>query len=325
MKLNAMMGRILAVALAAGLLAAPAVAQTYPSRAVRFIIPFPPGGPTDIMGRLAADILSKALGAQYIADNRPGAGGNIGTDLCAKSAPDGYTLCVMTVAQSISPSIYKKLPFDPLKDFSPVTLMAALPSMLTVHPHLPVKNVKELIALAKSKPDQLIYASTGNGTSPHMLMEMFKWMTGTSMVHVPYKGQAPSVIDQISGQVQLAFNTAIGVIPHVKAGKLRPLAISTKERFPAMPDLPTVAESGVTGFDGGSWNGVVMPAGAPRDIVMRTNEILAKSLKTPEARERLLGLGALPSGSSPEEFAGFIKSEISKWARVAKAANIKLD
>ena len=158
-----------------------------------------------------------------------------------------------------------------------------------------------------------------------MLMEMFKWMTGTSMVHVPYKGQAPSVIDQISGQVQLAFNTAIGVIPHVKAGKLRPLAISTKERFPAMPDLPTVAESGVTGFDGGSWNGVVMPAGAPRDIVMRTNEILAKSLRTPEARERLLGLGALPHGSSPEEFAGFIKSEINKWARVAKAANIKLD
>lgn len=329
MKLNAMMGRILAaaaaLALAAGLLAAPAFAQTYPSRAVRFIIPFPPGGPTDIMGRLAADTLSKALGAQYIADNRPGAGGNIGTDLCAKSAPDGYTLCMMTIAQSISPSIYKKLPFDPLKDFAPVTLMAALPSMLTVHPRLPVKNVKELIALAKSKPGQLIYASTGNGTSPHMLMEMFKWMTGTSMVHVPYKGQAPSVIDQLSGQVQLAFNTAIGVIPHVKAGKLRPLAISTKERFPAMPDLPTVSESGVTSFDGGSWNGVVMPAGVPRDFVMRTNEILAKSLKTPEARERLLGLGALPIGSSPEEFAGFIKSEISKWARVAKAADIKLD
>lgn len=300
-------------------------AQSYPSKPVRFIIPFPPGGPTDIMGRMAAETLSKALGAQYVADNRGGAGGNIGTDLCAKSAPDGYTICMMTVAQSISPSIYKKLPFDPLKDFAPITLMAVLPSMLTIHPSLPVRNVKELIALARSKPGQLSYSSTGNGTSPHMLMEMFKWMTDTNMVHVPYKGQAPSLIDQIAGQVQLAFNTAIGVMPHVKAGKLRPLAISTKERFPAMPELPTVAESGVKGFDGASWQGVVMPAGVPRDIVMKTNEVLAKSLKTPEARERLLGLGALPSGNSPDEFAAFIKAESEKWAKVAKAARIQLD
>ncbi|HSN41113.1 MAG TPA: tripartite tricarboxylate transporter substrate binding protein, partial [Burkholderiales bacterium] len=292
---------------------------------VRFIIPFPPGGPTDIMGRLAADTLSKALGTQFVADNRPGAGGNIGTDLCAKSAPDGYTVCMMTIAQSISPSIYRKLPFDPIKDFTPITLMAVLPSMLTVHPQLPVKNVKELIALAKSKPGQLSYSSTGNGTSPHMLMEMFKWMTGTNIVHVPYKGQAPSVLDQISGQVQMAFNTAIGVIPHVKAGKLKALAISTKERFPAMPELPTVAESGVKGFDGASWQGVVMPAGAPREIAAKLNEVLAKSLKTPEARERLLGLGALPSGNTPDEFAAFIKAEEQKWAKVAKAARIHLD
>jgi len=303
----------------------PAQAQNYPSRPVRFIIPFPPGGPTDILGRLAADTLSKALGAQYLPDNRGGAGGNIGFDLCAKSAPDGYTICMMTIAQSISPSIYRKLPFNPQKDFTPITLMAVLPSMLTVHPQLPVKNVKELIALAKSKPGQLSYSSTGNGTSPHMLMEMFKWMTGTDIVHVPYKGQAPSVLDQISGQVQMAFNTAIGVIPQVKAGKLKALAVSTKERFPAMPELPTVAESGVNGFDGASWQGVVMPAGVPRDIVMKTHEALAKSLKTPEARERLLGLGALPSGNTPEEFAAFIKSETEKWAKVAKAAHIQLD
>jgi len=204
-------------------------------------------------------------------------------------------------------------------------LMAALPSILTVHPRLPAKSVKELVALAKSKPGQLSYSSTGNGTSPHMLMEMFKWMTGIDMVHVPYKGQAPSVVDQISGQVQCAFNTAIGVIPHIKTGKLRALAVSTKERFPAMPDLPTVAESGVKGFDGGSWQGVVMPAGVPREMVTKTNEILARSLKTPEVRDRLLRIGALPSGNSPEEFAAFIKAEIAKWGKVAKAAGIHLD
>ncbi|MDP2164706.1 MAG: tripartite tricarboxylate transporter substrate binding protein [Hydrogenophaga sp.] len=325
MKLRTMLGRAVLPLVVASLLSGAAFAQGYPGKAVRVIIPFPPGGPTDIVGRMVADTLSKSFSVQYIADNRAGAGGNIGFDLCAKSPADGYTLCIMTVAQSISPSIYQKLPFDPVRDFAPVTLMALLPSMLTTHPSLPVKNVKELVALAKSKPGQLVYASTGNGTSPHMLMEMFKWMTGTSMVHVPYKGQAPAIIDQIAGQVQLAFNTAIGVVPHVNAGKLKPLAISTKDRFPTMPELPTVAESGVKGFDGSSWNGVVMPAGVPRDIVMKTNEALAKSLKTPETRERLLALGAMPSGNTPEEFAAFIKTEKEKWAKVAKAANIKLD
>jgi tripartite-type tricarboxylate transporter receptor subunit TctC len=325
MNFSSILGRILLPAVAAGLLSGAAFAQSYPAKPVRFIIPFPPGGPTDIMGRLAADTLSKSFGVQFIPDNRPGAGGNIGSDLCAKSAPDGYTVCMMTVAQSISPSIYRKLPFDPLRDFAPVTLMAVLPSMLTVHPQLPVKNVKDLIALAKSKPGQLSYSSTGNGTSPHMLMEMFKWMTGTEIVHVPYKGQAPSVLDQISGQVQLAFNTAIGVIPHVRAGKLKALAISTKQRFPAMPELPTVAESGVKNFDGASWQGVVMPAGVPRDMVTKINDVLARSLKTPAARDRLLSLGALPSGNTPDEFAAFIRAEIKKWANVAKAADIRLD
>jgi tripartite-type tricarboxylate transporter receptor subunit TctC len=300
-------------------------AQTYPVKPVRFIIPFPPGGPTDIIGRMAADILAKHFGQQFVPDNRAGAGGNIGTELCAKAAPDGYTVCMMTVAQSISPAIYRNLPFDPVKDFSHVTLMALLPSMLTVHPSLPVKNVKELIALAKAKPGQLSYASTGNGTSPHMLMEMFKWMSGTNMVHVPYKGQAPAVVDQISGQVQLAFNTAIGVMPHVQAGRLKPLAISTRERFPPMPDLPTVAESGLKDFDGSSWNGVVLPAGAPADIVNRINAALAAAVKSPSGREQLLKRGALVSGNSPQEFAAFVKAETEKWAKVAKAANIRLD
>ncbi len=299
--------------------------QAYPAKPLRMIIPFPPGGPTDLMGRIAADRLTKGLGVQVIADNRGGAGGNIGFELCAKSPPDGYTVCMMTVAQSISPGIYRKLGYDLAKDFSYITLMASLPSMLTTHPTLPVKNVKELVALAKRQPGQLIYASTGNGTSPHMLMEMFKWMAGVDMVHVPYKGQAQSVIDQFSGQVQLAFNTAVTVLPHVKERKLKPIAISTKERFPPMPDLQTVEEGGVKGYDGSSWQGVVMPAGTPREIVARVYQELASMLKSAETRERFLTQGALASGMPPEEFAAFVRREAEKWSKVAKAAKVQVD
>lgn len=300
-------------------------AQGYPAKPVRFIIPFPPGGPTDLMGRTAAERLTRAWGVQVIADNRAGAGGNIGTELCAKSPPDGYTVCMFTVAQSISPAIYRKLAFDPLKDFTPVTLMAILPSMLTTHPSLPVKNVKELVALAKSRPGQLSYASTGNGTSPHMLMEMFKSMAGVDVVHIPYKGQAPAVVDQIAGQVQLAFNTAVTVLPHVKGGKLKPIAISTRERFPPMPELQTIDEGGVRGFDGSSWQAVVMPAGTPREIVAKIYQELSTMLKSAETRQKFLAQGALASGIPPDEFTVFLKREIDKWAKVAKFANVKLD
>lgn len=300
-------------------------AQAYPAKPVRMIIPFPPGGPTDLMGRLAADRLSKGLGVQVIPDNRGGAGGNIGTELCAKSPPDGYTVCMMTVAQTISPAIYRKLGFDLAKDFSYVTLMALLPSMLTTHPALPARNVKDVIVLAKKNPGGLIYASTGNGTSPHMLMEMFKAMTGTDMVHVPYKGQAPSVVDQMSGQVQLAFNTAVTVLPHVKAGKLKPIAISTRDRFPPMPDLQTVEEGGVKGYDASSWQSVVMPAGTPREIVARIYQELAAMLKAADTRERFLAQGALASGIPPEEFTAFVQREAEKWKKVARASNIRVD
>lgn len=315
-------------ALAAALLACAlpfAHAQQYPSKPVRVLIPFPPGGPTDIIGRLVADVLSKAHGVQFVPDNRAGAGGNIGMEMCAKSPPDGYTMCIMTVAQSIAPAVYRKLPFDPVKDFAHVTLAAQLPSMLTVHPTLPVKTVKELVALAKAKPGQMSYASTGNGTSPHMLMEMLKSMTGMDVVHVPYKGQAPAVVDQMSGQVQLAFNTAIGVIPHVKNGRLKAIAISTRERFPAMPELPSVEEAGVKGFDGGSWNGVVMPAGTPQEIINKIHGPVVTELRSPAGREQLLKNGALAGGGSPQEFASFIRAEAAKWARVAKFAKIQLD
>jgi tripartite-type tricarboxylate transporter receptor subunit TctC len=317
--------RTLAIAAAAMLACFLVQAQQYPTKPVRVIIPFPPGGPTDIIGRLVADTLTKAYGVQFIADNRAGAGGNIGMEVCAKSPPDGYTVCIMTVAQSIAPAIYRKLPFDPIKDFAHVTLAAQLPSMLTVHPSLPAKSVKELVTLAKSKPGQMSYASTGNGTSPHMLMEMFKFMTGIDVVHVPYKGQAPAVLDQLSGQIQLAFNTAIGVIPHVKQGRLKAIAISTRERFPAMPELPSVEESGVKGFDGGSWNGVVMPAGTPQEIVNRVQAPLVKELQSATGREFLLRNGALAGGNTPAQFAAFIRAEADKWAKVAKFAKIQLD
>src|SRR5688572_31459713 len=302
-----------------------ALAQQYPAKPVRVIIPFPPGGPTDIIGRMVADILTKTYGVQFVADNRAGAGGNIGMEACAKAPPDGYTVCIMTVAQAISPALYKKLPFDPVKDFAHVTLAAQLPSMLTVHPSLPVKSVKELVALAKTKPGQMSYASTGNGTSPHMLMEMLKSMTGIDVVHIPYKGQAPAVLDQISGQVQLGFNTAIGVIPQVKQGRLRGIAISTRERFPAMPELPSVEEAGVKGFDGGSSNGIVMPAGTPQDIVNRIHAPIVAELRSPAGREQLLKNGALAGGGSPAEFADIIKAETAKWAKIAKFAKIQLD
>lgn len=301
-----------------------AAAQQYPAKTVRFIIPFPPGGPTDIMGRMATDILAKATGQQFIADNRAGAGGNIGADLCAKAPADGYTLCMITAAQGVSPAIYKKMSYDPVRDLATITLMASLPSLLTVHPALPVKSFGELLALARSKPGALTYASTGNGSSPHMLMEMLKFMTKTDMVHVPYKGQAPSAIDQISGQVQLAFNTAISILPHIQSGRLRAIAVSTKDRFPPMPDLPTVDESGVKGFDGGSWQGVGAPAGTPPDILRRLNTILVTELKTPAMRETMLKRGALVSANTPEEFSAFLKAEIAKWTKVARAGNIRL-
>ena len=304
---------------------APAQAQSFPAKPVRFIIPFPPGGPTDIMGRMAADTLSRAWGVQVVADNRPGAGGNIGTEQCAKSPADGYAICMMTVAQSISPSVYSKLGFDPLKDFSHVTLMAILPSLLMVHPSVPAKNVKELIALAKAKPGALTYASTGNGTSPHMLMEMFKAQAGVDLVHVPYKGAGPAMIDQISGQIEVAFSTAIAALPFVQQGKVRAIAVSTKERFPPLPNLPTIDQSGLKGFDASSWQGVVMPAGVPREIVNRVYGELSKMLKAPDNAEKILGMGGIASGMSPEQFAAFIKIEIDKWAKVAKAAKVKLD
>ncbi|MCC6534962.1 MAG: tripartite tricarboxylate transporter substrate binding protein [Burkholderiales bacterium] len=314
------------LAAAIGLSANAASAQTYPAKPVRIIIPFPPGGPTDIFGRMIAQHLSEALKQQFIADNRPGAGGNIGVEQAAKAPPDGYTLTCFTVAQAIAPGIYKKLSFDPRKDLAHISLVALVPSVLMVHPALPAKNVKDLIAVAKARPNELTYASTGNGTSPHMLMEMFKWMTGTQMVHVPYKGAAPALLDQIAGQVVVAFNSAVGALPHARSGKLRALAVSTEKRFAAMPDLPTVEEAGVKGYAGSSWQGFAAPAGTPPEILNRIQAEIAIMLQKPELRERIVNvLGGIPIGSTPAEFSKYVAEEVVKWEKVSKAANITLN
>jgi tripartite-type tricarboxylate transporter receptor subunit TctC len=234
-------------------------------------------------------------------------------------------MCVMTVAQSISPNIYAKLGYDPLKDFEHVTLLGIQPSLLLVHPSLPARTVRELVLLAKARPGALNYASTGNGTSPHMMMEMFKSMAGVNFEHIPYKGAAPAMVDQISGMVEVAFSTAIAALQFVKLGKVRPLAVSTRERFPPLPALPTIDESGIKGFEASSWNGVSMPAGTSRNIVLKTQQELARLLRAPETREKLLGIGSIAGGNSPEEFTAFIRADTERWAKVAKSANVRLD
>ena len=308
---------------AAAVLPPPSPAQAYPVQPVRFIIPFPPGGPTDILGRLVAQRLAEAWGVQVVSDNRPGAGGNIGTEQCAKSPPDGYTMCMLSIAQSISPSIYLKLGFDPNRDFAHVTLLATLPSLLVVHPSLPARNVRELVALAKARPRALNYASGGVGTSTQLLMELFKLQAGVAITHVPYKGSGPALIDQISGQIETAFTTVIAVLPYTRSGRLRAIAISTKERFPQMPEVPTVAESGLKGFDGGSWQGLVMPAGTAREVVNKVSADAVRVLQSADMKEKILVMGGITLGNTPEEFSAYVRTEIAKWAKVVKAAGIR--
>lgn len=302
-----------------------AYGQSYPAKPIRFIIPFPPGGPTDIVGRLAAERLSRNWNIQVVADNRPGSGGNIGTEQCARAPADGYTMCMISIAQSISPAIYPRLGFDPVRDFAHVTLLATLPSLLVVHPSLQVKSLQELIAFTKSKPGVLNYASGGSGTSSHLLMEMLNQQAGIHTVHIIYKGTGPAIVDQLSGRIEVAFSTAIAVLPYVQSGKLRALAVSTRERLPMLPEVPTVAESGLPGFDGGSWQGVVMPAGTPREFVNAVNAELVSILRSPDMKERILGMGGIPLGNTPEEFAAYMKTEEEKWARVAKAAKVSIE
>ena len=325
MRLTLRFAALLLAALGAGTAFAQGAAS-YPGKPIRIVVPFPAGGTTDILARAVGNDMHKAWGQAVVVENRPGAGGNLGSDVVAKAAPDGYTLLVGAVSpQAINVSLYPKMPYDVMRDFAHITLIAAVPNLLEVHPSVPVKTVKELIDLAKSKPGKLSYASSGNGTSIHLSAELFKTMAGVDMLHIPYKGSAPAVTDLLAGQVQLMFDNLPSSIAQVKAGKLRPIAVTTLKRSPALPDVPTIAESGLPGYDASSWFGMHAPAGTPKDIIGKIHAVVTKSLHTPEMMERLSTQGAQPVGNTPEEFTEFLRVEIAKWAKVVKASGARID
>ena len=306
--------------------AAAAAAQPYPSKPIRLVVPFPAGGTTDILAREVGQRLSLSLGQPVVIDNRPGAAGNIGSELVAKSAPDGYTLLMATVGtHAINPNLYARIPYDHVKDFAPVVLVAGVPNVLEVTPSLPVHSVADLIKLAKEKPGQINFASSGSGTSIHLSGELFKTMAGVDMTHVPYKGSAPAITDLIGGQVQVMFDNLPSSLQQIKAGKLRAIAVTSAQRAPALPDVPTIAESGLPGFEATSWFGIVAPAGTPPTIIARINADVNQWLQSPEAKEKLLAQGAVAAGGSPEQFAAYIHAETEKWARVVKASGAKVD
>ena len=317
----------LAVGIIAGLaLAGPVKAQDYPSKPIRLVVPFAAGGATDVLARLVGERLTASLGQQVVVDNRPGAGGNIGSDLVARAEPDGYTILMGAVGtHAINPSLYPKMPYDPVKDFAPVTLVASVPNVLVVNPEVPANSVQELIDLAKAKPGELNFASSGNGTSIHLSGELFKAMTGTDIVHVPYKGSGPAVTDLLGGQVQMMFDNMPSSLPHVKAGKLRALGVTSAKRSPALPEVPTIAEAGVPGYDATSWFGILAPAGTPEPVVTRLQGAIVQALGEPEMRQRMADLGAEPVGDTPAEFGQFIAAEIAKWAKVVNDAGVKLE
>ncbi len=314
--------RAAVTALLLAALAGAASAQ-YPSRPVRFIVPSAAGGGTDIIARAISLKLSESLGAQFVVENRPGAGQMIGIELAAKAPADGYTLLMAASTLAINPIMFKTVPYDPIRDFAPITQAASLPNVVVVHPSLPVHSVAELIAYAKARPGQLNFASAGIGTSPQMSIELLKSMAGIDMVHIPYKGTAPGVVDVLAGQVLVMAPNVLTALPHIKSGKLRALAVTSAKRSAALPDVPTVAEAGLPGYDSTQWYGVLAPAGTNRGIVARLHDAIARSLRDEEVGKRLAADGAEPVGSSPEEFAAFIKSETEKWAKVAQAAGIK--
>jgi tripartite-type tricarboxylate transporter receptor subunit TctC len=318
---------IAAMSLVAAAMSAIVLAQSeYPNRPVRMIVPFPPGGPTDIVARPLAQKLSGALGQPVIIENKGGSGGTIGADSVAKSPPDGYTLLMGTVGtQAINATLYPKIAYDPLKDFAPVTLVAAAPVALVAHPSVPATSVSALLELAKSKPSTLTFGSAGSGTPGHLSGEIFKSMTGARIEHVPYKGSAPAVQDLMGGQIQLLFDPVQSVLPHIKSGKVRALAVSSAKRAAILPDVPTVAESGVAGYDTTAWWGIAAPAKTPAAVVNRLSAEIRKAVQSEELKTRLQDIGIEALGLGPEEFAAFQKSEIAKWGKAVKESGAKVD
>ncbi len=303
-----------------------ATAQSYPAKPVRMVIGFPPGGGTDILGRIVAQRMSESLKQQIVPDNRGGASGQIAAELVAKAPPDGYTVMMAHIAAlSILPSLYAKLPYDPVRDFAPISLVAISPQLVVAHPSLPVTNIKELIALAKKRPGEIYYASVGNGTVQHLAGELFNLQAGVKMIHVPFKGGGPSALNLVAGHVQLSFDVIPVVIKYVKAGRLRPIAVTSAKRTPLMPDVPTVNEGGLKGVDLSTWWGLVAPAGVSKDVIARLHGETVKALQLPDVRERYAQNGADPVGNSPEEFATFIRNERDKYARIVREAKIKIE
>jgi tripartite-type tricarboxylate transporter receptor subunit TctC len=303
---------------------ASAPAQAYPSRPVRLLVPTTPGGSVDTLARTIGPKLTERWGQQVVVDNRPGAGGTIAGDLAAKAAPDGYLLMLGTIASlCTNVSLHKKLPYDPLKDFAPVTLVATQNLMLLVHPSVPVKTVNDLVRFAKSQPGKLAFASAGNGTGSHLSGELFKQLAGVDMLHIPYKGVAPAMVDVISGQVAINFPSILSAMPHVRSGRTRALAVTGAKRTRAAPELPTMQEAGIRNYESMTWYGIVAPAGTPQDIVAKLSTEVAAILKHPETFERLSKEGADPVGSTPQEFGRFMQSEIEKWRKVIRAAGIQ--
>jgi len=316
-----MSGKLIAVALV--MTAGAAGAQTYPTKAVRLVVPFLAGGSTDIVGRTVAQKLSEMWGQQAFVDNRPGGGTTIGTEMVAKAAPDGYTLLVTPAPFTINPSLLTKLPYDALTDFTPITLINTTPLVMVVNPGVPAKNVKELIALAKAKPGKLNFGSSGTGGSNHLAGELFDAMAGVKMVHIPYKGNAGALTDIVGGHLDVVYNGITSAVALIRGGKLRALAVTSLQRSAALPDVPTLDESGLKGFEAVAWNGLSAPAKTPRDVIMKINADVIKIVNSPELKERLKADGSDPVGNSPEQYAAFLRNEIAKWAKVIKFANVK--
>ena len=302
-----------------------ALAQAYPSKPIRFVIPYPPGGPTDILGRAVAQALTESMGHTVVVENKPGASGMIGAEQVAKAAPDGYTILVNASIHVINPSLVSKTTFDAMKDFEPVTQIATVPLILVVGQSVQANSVKDLIALAKASPGKLTFASSSIGAAPHLAGELMKRMAGIDIVHVPYKGSGPATTDLIGGHVTMMIDSMPSSIAHVKSGKLKVLGVSTAKRVPALPDVPTIAESGLPGFDIATWYGVWAPAKTPKEIVSKVSAEIAKGLKRPDMKERLAGLGAEGVGSTPAEFAAYCDLEFKRWAKVVKDSGAKLD
>jgi tripartite-type tricarboxylate transporter receptor subunit TctC len=313
------------IAVAGAAIVPPAARAQYPARPVRLIVPSGPGGGTDGIARPLSQKLTELLGQQVVVDNRAGAGGNIGVELVAKSPSDGYTLLLATLSNAIGQSLYGKLPFDLARDFAPVTLLATTPQLLVVHPSLPVKTVKDLIAVAKTRPSQLQYSSAGNGTPTHLAGVLFGTMTGTQLTHVPYKGGGPSVIGILSGEVPLSFAVMPSVVSHVRAARLRGLAVSTAHRSRGMPEMPTISESGVPGYEVTIWYGLLVPTGTPREIIARLHAETVTALGYADMKERLDAAGFEPRTMTPEAYGAFTRSEIQKWAKLVKASGAKPD